>query len=661
MPFKLHVIETHNLDDLFINNSLNFHNFYIFIQQQFPVNCNESFLKQVQNNHLELKLWEKTEFSEKLVGATKIPLHQFFIAFRDAAMIDHLSGNQLPIISFDNWTNFVTPLSNELFCQGKVLLAIGSENQIDYLKLLRNLEKPRPRPRQEVVKSNSEQRNQMTNKLSAFIESLSQKLPETGVQSTNSNLHKLIPLPAAIPQMKKTSELLDTLQKALSQPPVLPLPSLLTSPPPHQHQQELDRTSSASNYSFSQEKVQMIVCIDQAVHLPKVVKKKQNRKKNKLSGTPQKVEFEPSVYATFECCLEHIDESFLPGTIVKSHEGLVHCTNVVKGCDVAWNQTFDVHIYLDVFTNPQKKFIVKVWRKVSQESEMKPSPFSDAVVGFSAIDLSVLMTGLPVLSGYYNIVDFAGKVNGQLKLSLTPQVDLLRYQNSTPDTNSTITSPLNICVAEDNGQNLLSRTLKRKFTELDEITQRLKARLHDVTGDENFDPDDEFERDLNTCVDDVEEGKFESPDYAWLSNDSNDNGLGNQLLQMLETLPSTSKSATSSFPETQRKVTGCSDSQTIDQLLKKYDLDTIINPNIFQNLLDPSLANSDSTPTLISRPDNTTEAACVSGESGDTTVSSILSNDQMRTIQSALQKTTLGDSEPSSSRKDPDGENNFSE
>lgn len=58
---------------------------------------------------------------------------------------------------------------------------------------------------------------------------------------------------------------------------------------------------------------------------------------------------------------------------------------------------------------------------------------------------------------------------------------------------------------------VLSRTLKRKFTELEEITQRLRARLFDVTGDMHTDPDDQFENDLNTLPyedDDEEEFKL---------------------------------------------------------------------------------------------------------------------------------------------------------
>lgn len=80
----------------------------------------------------------------------------------------------------------------------------------------------------------------------------------------------------------------------------------------------------------------------------------------------------------------------------------------------------------------------------------------------------------------------------------------------------------------------LSRALKRKFTELEEITQRLRARLFDVTGNMSIDPDDQFEEDLNTIPnedDDFEESNIASEmSLDWLehcqnqasSNDSTD-------------------------------------------------------------------------------------------------------------------------------------------
>lgn len=56
----------------------------------------------------------------------------------------------------------------------------------------------------------------------------------------------------------------------------------------------------------------------------------------------------------------------------------------------------------------------------------------------------------------------------------------------------------------------LSRALKRKFTELEEITQRLRARLFDVTGNMTIDPDDQFENDLNTIPDEGDDNFEES-------------------------------------------------------------------------------------------------------------------------------------------------------
>lgn len=87
--------------------------------------------------------------------------------------------------------------------------------------------------------------------------------------------------------------------------------------------------------------------------------------------------------------------------------------------------------------------------------------------------------------------------------------------------------PLTVDVAAsgENGGTVLSRTLKRKFTELEEISQRLRARLFDVTGDVNVDPDDEFENDLNTHPDEDEDdamfmikGGSSAAQYDWLSS-----------------------------------------------------------------------------------------------------------------------------------------------
>ena len=39
------------------------------------------------------------------------------------------------------------------------------------------------------------------------------------------------------------------------------------------------------------------------------------------------------------------------------------------------------------------------------------------VLGFAAVDLNVLFFGMPSVSGWFNIMDYAGRCNGQMKVS----------------------------------------------------------------------------------------------------------------------------------------------------------------------------------------------------------------------------------------------------
>lgn len=652
---------------------------------------------------MELKLWEKNSdaAAEKLIASTRVPLHQFYIAFKDIEMMEYLDKNKLPIISIDSFTNFVTPLSNELYCQVKILLAIGNEHQIDFLKLSRNLHNLQPLQRQvnlerqnlnSATTSSFDANAQIKNKLSAFIDSLSQKhnLPDA-ISAPLLNLEKLplsssssiiSPVSNVQSQIRSTADLLDTLQRALSQTPSpIPPPSTTNLDPfsviqDRPEAQSLFDSSSVSN-SHLNDCIKMLVSIEYASNLPKIVVKK-NRNKRKSKGTPptQRLEYEPHTYATFEAEADEINEKM---STIKSHEGTVFCTRVVKGCNPEYNQDFIAFISLDVLKNPHKKFVVKIWRKASHEpTKMEATPFEDCVVGFSAIDVSILLTGLPCLSGFYNIIDFSGRCNGQLKISLKPFDDISKFKSSwSPDVPLMRALNVDVCNSESsNDGTLLSRTLKRKFTELDEITERLRVRLLDVTGETN-DPDEEFERDLNTAVDDMDDDDqhFNKEDFAWLKEDdhadiftNSTRNLQAEMNKILQSQPSTSTQSLppqrlSSSAGTNRETgTGCSSSShdgnaskqfVIDELLKKYDLDTIINPQIFKNILDPNIANSDSTPTLNPRVVN---REMNNSSESDTTVSSI-SNDHVQTIQKALQKTSLRDN-PSPSREDPDGFNN---
>ena len=215
-------------------------------------------------------------------------------------------------------------------------------------------------------------------------------------------------------------------------------------------------------------------------------------------------------------------------------------------------------------------------------------------------------------------------------MNLKPLESVVKYRQPLP-----LLSPLNVDTGYDpnSPSSILGRTLKRKFTELEEITQRLKARLFDVTGDENFDPDDEFERDLNTTVDEIEDDEFE-----WFKGGQNKLGFNEHANHFQSALttnppnfvnfshpqPSTSSQCHEIFQQQTRAVSGCS----LENLLKQYDLDTIINPNIFKNLMDPTLATSETTPNLH---ENQAENACLIDLDESSSVVSDLSNDQVST------------------------------
>lgn len=73
-----------------------------------------------------------------------------------------------------------------------------------------------------------------------------------------------------------------------------------------------------------------------------------------------------------------------------------------------------------ILVQDEKRFIVKVWRKAALSDVPKcrllPAPMEDAVIGFCAIDLALLLSGLSSIMGWYNIMDFSGRCNGQIKV-----------------------------------------------------------------------------------------------------------------------------------------------------------------------------------------------------------------------------------------------------
>uniref|UniRef100_A0A1S4H5T4 Uncharacterized protein n=1 Tax=Anopheles gambiae TaxID=7165 RepID=A0A1S4H5T4_ANOGA len=776
----------------------------------FPVLADGAFIERVRNQHMVVELWQKPRGEpEKLLGLTRLPLHQFYIAFRDAQLSEHLSHAKLPVISIDGWSGIGSPLAGEPCGDIQAILAIGTEEQIEHFKAMRNLQHvsadvprslahaPRvtvpaattvssptrriyPRPEHKSIQTMSSgtkqpQTSEVANMLSAFIENLAQRLPISSERSTapsydHSSAAADQPMDgthvgsphsnANRPQLRKTADLLDNLQKALSQRPSAAaleglgglggMASLLgaasggapradQTPPaagagtasgqPHDattipvtkqeddhpptamssEDQPTDSTESSSSCSESKASpsgetgaappideckvFRVAIEIEQAVNLPKLTISKKYAKRHKNRNVPvDTLELEPSAYATFE---GYNLKPGMPNT-VKSHEGIVYTTHVLeRNCAPGWQKRFEVQLPVDLMMNDEKRFILKVWRKAALSDAPKcrllPAPMEDAVIGFCAIDLSVLLSGMPYILGWYNIMDFSGRCNGQIKVNVQPLENVQVYKTLDEQMNFQI--PLSIDV-DCSGVGLdgaasntsLSRALKRKFTELEEITERLKARLFDVTGDDeddddgdaDADPDDEFERDLNTeaAEEEEEDDELWADQFGDMSNQKRNSQYPNGALTLTTNTSSYSMCATdrsvSERPE--RSLTGCSNRQLqLEELLQTHDIDTLINPAIMKNLLNPS--NSDETPPLAVDDGGATDADMSDGNASSR--SSLLPNDEakqqqeangappptgdvkVRQIASALQRTTISDANcggMNKCREAPEGE-----
>ncbi|XP_034245875.1 uncharacterized protein LOC117647966 [Thrips palmi] len=116
-----------------------------------------------------------------------------------------------------------------------------------------------------------------------------------------------------------------------------------------------------------------------------------------------------------------------------------------------WHWETKVHLPVDLLVSTVKRLIFKLWLEEKAAHLKKNHQNSSAtLLGFSAVDLTVLSAGLPFISGWYNVMDFSGACRGQIKLSVEPleSVSALVDSSSLIFTNDTQSnSPLSMFVA----------------------------------------------------------------------------------------------------------------------------------------------------------------------------------------------------------------------
>lgn len=244
-----------------------------------------------------------------------------------------------------------------------VVLAIGSREQIEFLKMsrgftsvTRSLPEERPPPvhtnidlpthnSQSILEqklSSSARPNVLGDMLNQFIDNLASRIPDRPTAPP-------CPVPNAQP-VRRTSDLLDTLQRALQAAPPVPaakfFPDTLVAP--------IKKNIPIEAPSNFDDHFRVKIEIENALHIGKVRAKTANKAVNKSRGGRNKhrnssggaiAEIEPSTYVTFQA------KGAVDG-VLSTPDGPVYATHLIpNSCSPQWNKVFEVWLPVDLLTN----------------------------------------------------------------------------------------------------------------------------------------------------------------------------------------------------------------------------------------------------------------------------------------------------------------------
>ncbi|XP_022449488.1 C2 domain-containing protein 3 isoform X1 [Delphinapterus leucas] len=94
-------------------------------------------------------------------------------------------------------------------------------------------------------------------------------------------------------------------------------------------------------------------------------------------------------------------------------------TPVVENTDSPiWNFQQQSRLSKELLLDPQQTLVFRVWHKGDEER----------VIGFASVDLSPLLSGFQFVCGWYNITDFSGECQGQIKVAISPLESLMHFR-----------------------------------------------------------------------------------------------------------------------------------------------------------------------------------------------------------------------------------------
>ncbi|KAF4804949.1 C2 domain-containing protein 3 [Turdus rufiventris] len=104
-----------------------------------PFSLTSKHLERLKNNVMIIEAWNKlgSPGCDKLLGLVKLPLHQFYISFKDPRISHLLLQAQYPVVAVDGHVPVVDVFTGSTSGSLRVLLAMGSAEQIVALQRLK--------------------------------------------------------------------------------------------------------------------------------------------------------------------------------------------------------------------------------------------------------------------------------------------------------------------------------------------------------------------------------------------------------------------------------------------------------------------------------------------------------------------------------------------
>ncbi|NXA48806.1 C2CD3 protein, partial [Nothocercus julius] len=108
--------------------------------QVMPLLLTSKHLERFKNNFMIIEAWNKMGNSacDQLLGLVKLPLHQFYVSFKDPKISHLLLQAQYPVVAVDNYMPVIDVFTGNKSGSLRVILAMGSAHQIVELQRLKN-------------------------------------------------------------------------------------------------------------------------------------------------------------------------------------------------------------------------------------------------------------------------------------------------------------------------------------------------------------------------------------------------------------------------------------------------------------------------------------------------------------------------------------------